>query len=142
MLECCRLRVKDLDFTRSEITVRDGKGRKDRVTMLPGKVKEPLIAHLERVRAQHGRDLRRKELIPEAIALPVPAEELLMVHEALDKLEAVNQEAAELTKLRYFAGFTIPEAADKMRISARKANQIWTYARAWLATEISDDASK
>ena len=41
----------------------------------------------------------------------------------------------------YVAGFTIPEAAEKMGISARKANQIWTYARAWLATEITDGSS-
>jgi len=58
VLECCRLRVKDLDVTRGELTVRDGKGRKDRITMLPGTVKGPLIAQLERVRGQHGRDLR------------------------------------------------------------------------------------
>lgn len=91
---------------------------------------------------KHGGDLHRQELIPEAIALPVPPDELLTVHEALGKLEATNQVAGELVNLRYFAGFTIPEAADKMGISARKANQIWSYARAWLATEISGEVSE
>ncbi len=57
LLECCRLRVKDVDFARNEITVRDGKGRKDRRTVLPGKLVEPLRAHLERVRRQHELDL-------------------------------------------------------------------------------------
>jgi integron integrase len=57
LLECARLRVKDLDFARGEITVRDGKGRKDRVTVLPTKLAEPLAAHLRRVRHQHGCDL-------------------------------------------------------------------------------------
>jgi site-specific recombinase XerD len=59
LLECCRLRVKDLDFQRCEITVRHGKGQKDRVTVLPVRLKDPLAAHLERVRRQHQADLRR-----------------------------------------------------------------------------------
>jgi integron integrase len=58
LLECCRLRVKDVDFDRREITVRDGKGGKDRVTLLPERVAAPLAAHLERVRRQHEEDLR------------------------------------------------------------------------------------
>jgi integron integrase len=57
LLECCRLRVKDVDLLRHEITVHDGKGRKDRVTVLPDRLCEPLGAHLERVRRQHLRDL-------------------------------------------------------------------------------------
>ncbi|MGH8055658.1 MAG: integron integrase [Candidatus Entotheonellia bacterium] len=56
-LECLRLRVKDLDFEYHQITVRDGKGAKDRVTVLPGPVKEPLRAHVQRVKVQHDRDL-------------------------------------------------------------------------------------
>jgi RNA polymerase sigma factor (TIGR02999 family) len=92
-------------------------------------------------RERHGGELRRRDLIPDAIALPVATEQLLAVHDAVDKLETTNPEAAVLVKLRYFAGFTIPEAADKMGISPRKANQIWTYARAWLATEISRNTS-
>jgi integron integrase len=56
LLECARLRIKDLDFGRGEITVRDGKGRKDRVTILPEKLGPPLTAHLERVRRCHDRD--------------------------------------------------------------------------------------
>jgi integron integrase len=57
LLECCRLRVKDVDLARGELTVHDGKGRKDRVTVLPGRLCEPLRAHLERVRHQHLADL-------------------------------------------------------------------------------------
>jgi integron integrase len=57
LLECCRLRVKDVDFGRNQIAMRRGKGEKDRVTMLPGAVKAELAAHLVRVRAQHQQDL-------------------------------------------------------------------------------------
>jgi integron integrase len=56
LLECCRLRVKDVDFARGEITVRDGKGRKDRRSVLPGRLVAPLRAHVERVRRQHLAD--------------------------------------------------------------------------------------
>jgi len=58
LMECLRLRVKDMDFSRNEILVRDGKGRKDRVTMLPTAVKEPLRRYLEQSRKQHLSDLQ------------------------------------------------------------------------------------
>ena len=57
LLECCHLRVKDIDFATNQIVIRDGKGRKDRVTMLPAAVKAALITHLERAREQHQADL-------------------------------------------------------------------------------------
>ncbi len=57
LLECCRLRVKDVDFDRNQITVRRGKGDKDRATMLPLAVKPALVEHLARARVQHARDL-------------------------------------------------------------------------------------
>ena len=53
LLECCRLRVKDVDLERGEIVVRDGKSARDRVTMLPVRLGPALAAQLERVRAQH-----------------------------------------------------------------------------------------
>ena len=57
VIEAVRLRVKDLDFARSEIMVRDGKGRKDRITMLPRSLGERLAAHLARVRELHDQDV-------------------------------------------------------------------------------------
>jgi integron integrase len=57
LLECLHLRVKDVDFERGEIVVRSGKGGRDRRTMLPAIVREPLAAHLVRVRRQHADDL-------------------------------------------------------------------------------------
>ena len=58
LLECLRLRVKDVDFTYNHIVVRDGKGRKDRVTMLPQQVKAPLQRHLHDVQQLHGQDVQ------------------------------------------------------------------------------------
>ena len=57
LMECVRLRVKDVDFALAQITVRDAKGGKDRVTMLPLNLSEPLRRHLSRVKAQHEQDL-------------------------------------------------------------------------------------
>jgi integron integrase len=58
LMECLRLRVKDIDFSTNQIVVRDGKGNKDRLTMLPTTVKKPLIEHLEEVGELHQRDLQ------------------------------------------------------------------------------------
>jgi len=57
LMECLRLRVQDIDFSRNEILVRDGKGAKDRITMLPETLKAPLHDHLKKVKAIHEKDL-------------------------------------------------------------------------------------
>jgi RNA polymerase sigma factor (TIGR02999 family) len=67
-------------------------------------------------------------------------DELLEVHEALDRLEAANSEAAEIVKLRYFVGFTNREAAELAGISPRKADNLWAYARAWLLDAMGGEA--
>jgi len=75
LMECLRLRVKDIDFTRNEIVVREGKGNKDRVTMLPAAVKDRLAMHLHRVRRTHERDLLAgfgHVQLPDALAAKYP----------------------------------------------------------------------
>jgi integrase len=57
LLECCRLRVKDVDFAANQIVIRDGKGAKDRATMLPAAIKAALASHLANVEKQHQADL-------------------------------------------------------------------------------------
>lgn len=71
LMECVRLRVKDIDFARLQLTVREGKGDKDRVTVLPPSLVEPLRRQLERVRALHGIDIREgfgRVYLPHALA--------------------------------------------------------------------------
>ncbi|MBI3784146.1 MAG: integron integrase [Deltaproteobacteria bacterium] len=75
VMECLRLRVKDIDFERRELVVREGKGDKDRVTMLSSAVIPRLEAHLRRVRALHSKDLARgfgRVLLPGALARKYP----------------------------------------------------------------------
>ena len=75
LMEVLRLRVKDVEFARLEILIRDGKGQKDRVTMLPRKLAAPLELHLQRVRALHEQDLREgygRANLPHALARKYP----------------------------------------------------------------------
>lgn len=76
LLECLRLRVKDVEFTRNEIVVREGKGGKDRVTMLPASLSDRFKAHLAVVKAQHDADLslgRGEVWLPNALAVKYPS---------------------------------------------------------------------
>jgi integron integrase len=75
-LECCRLRVKDVDLSRREILVRDSKGQKDRLTLVPARLVKPLSKHLERVRQQFDLDVREGGgyvELPYALARKYPA---------------------------------------------------------------------
>jgi len=87
---------------------------------------------------RHGGDLARVDIDDTGVEIAAPGEddELLAVHEALDRLAEHDARKAELVKLRYFAGLTIEEAAEALGVSAPTAKRDWTYARAWLFREI------
>ncbi len=74
--ECCQLRVKDIDFGQNQIVVREGKGNKDRITMLPEAAKQPLRDHLDRGRKLHARRVLRGEgrsLLPHSLERKYPS---------------------------------------------------------------------
>ena len=74
-----------------------------------------------------------------AMDVPVPVEtddRLLALHDALDRLAESDPQKAEIVKLRYFTGLSIPEAAEVMGISVATANRHWAFSRAWLLREI------
>jgi RNA polymerase sigma factor (TIGR02999 family) len=75
---------------------------------------------------------RRVSLDAAEASFTSPIDELLDIDEALTRLEAVDPRAAELVKLRYFAGLTIAEAAQSLGVAPRTADDLWAYARAWL----------
>jgi RNA polymerase sigma factor (TIGR02999 family) len=66
-----------------------------------------------------------------------PNDDILAVHEALDRLAAVDPRIAKLVTLRYFGGRTLREAADDLGIAPRTADAWWAYARAWLAADLT-----
>jgi RNA polymerase sigma factor (TIGR02999 family) len=92
-----------------------------------------------RSRAKHGGGRERIELDPAAIAAPGIDEGLIALDGALDRLAKEDPLAADLVKLRYFAGLTIPQAAEMLGVSARKADFLWSFARAWLRREIEGE---
>ncbi len=79
------------------------------------------------------------ELLDEEQLNPCDATEGLMdIHRALDTLETEDRQAADLVKLRYFAGLSMDEAAAALGVSVRKAHYTWAYARSWLRRELGD----
>src|SRR5881628_3874787 len=92
---------------------------------------------------RRGGDRQRQDLEQFPIVAPKPSLDVLAVNEALEHFEEVDPLKARLVKLRYFAGLTIPQAADALGISATTADRYWSYARAWLHAELrKDDADR
>ena len=89
-------------------------------------------------RVRHGGEFQQHTLDENepAIASPVDAVDLLSLNEALDRLEATSPRKAQLVKLRYFIGFTLPEVATMLGISQSTAEEDWTYAKTWLKREM------
>ena len=73
-----------------------------------------------------------------SVAADEKSEELLMLDDALNKLERHDEQAAKLVKLRYFAGMAHQDAADALGIGRRSADRLWAVARAWLYQQVSD----
>jgi RNA polymerase sigma factor (TIGR02999 family) len=86
---------------------------------------------------KRGGERARQPLESVDVAAPEVPVELLALDEALGQLAAADPSAAELVKLRYFAGLSIPEAAEILQVSPRTADRLWAYARAWLHQHIS-----
>ncbi len=100
-----------------------------------------LVENARRKRSRrHGGGLKRHDPQEAELAAPEPAEDLLALDEALDRLAAKDPVKAELVKLRYFAGMTIDEAAGALGISTATAKRYWAYARAWLYQAVSGNA--
>jgi RNA polymerase sigma factor (TIGR02999 family) len=85
---------------------------------------------------RHGGGQRRVNLDDVEITAPAEDDELLEVHESLDRLAAAHPQKAALVKLRYFAGLTMAEAAEIIGISRPTAERHWAFARAWLFRDI------
>ena len=81
---------------------------------------------------KRGGGMRHQAIESSQIAAPVPDDELLALHQALERFEQEHPEKAELVKLRYFAGFTADDAAAELGISPSTADRHWLFARAWL----------
>ena len=102
-----------------------------------------LIDNARRKHAQrHGGGQQRLDIAELEIAAPGKEQELLEMDEALERLEALDKQKAELVKLRYFVGLTLEESAQILGISTPTAKRWWAYARAWLYRQIQGDDAK
>jgi RNA polymerase sigma factor (TIGR02999 family) len=90
------------------------------------------------LRIRHGGACRRLELDELDLADDEPSEKILALNEALERLAADEPAAAQVVKLRYFAGLTIDQAATALNISVRTANRHWSYAKAWLYQQLNE----
>jgi RNA polymerase sigma factor (TIGR02999 family) len=87
-------------------------------------------------RQKHGGEWNRVELGEAELATTTTDERLLAIDEALDRLAGEDPQAAQLVKLRFFAGFSLTEAAEIIGVSRTTAYEQWAYARAWLQCEV------
>lgn len=90
---------------------------------------------------KHGGELVRVELEDIDQAINADDDRLLAIDEALHRLAEKDAQAAELIKLRFFAGMTNVQAAEALGLAERTANRMWAYARAWLLAELTDQKS-
>ena len=100
-----------------------------------------LVERARRVQQlKQGGDFKRVELESDCLVSEAPSLDLLAVDEALSRLAAADSVKAELVKLRFFAGLTMPESAALLGISLATAERYWTFAKAWLSAELADDS--
>jgi RNA polymerase sigma factor (TIGR02999 family) len=92
-------------------------------------------------RIRHGGQLQRVELDDIPLSVKVRDADLIAVHEALDGLEQIDAQAAELVKLHYFLGLSMDEIAQMLGISSRTAYRTWSFARAWLYQHLARETS-
>src|SRR5690242_3402424 len=92
-------------------------------------------------RARHGGGRRRVDLDGACPVADAPDDHLLDIDDALTRLAALDPVRAELVKLRFFAGLTMPEAAVALGISLATAERYWAFARTWLFAELADGQS-
>ncbi len=89
---------------------------------------------------KHGGGRQRVSLEPDVLTgAGNPDDDILALDEALTRLEARDKLRSEVVKLRYFAGLTIEQTAETLGISTATVERYWTFARAWLRTEMADD---
>lgn len=79
----------------------------------------------------------REELAESRIMVQAPADELLAVHEALADLEREDPQAAELVKLRYFVGMSMPQAAEALQLPLRSAERLWSFGKVFLKARMN-----
>lgn len=127
LMECLRLRVKDIDFQYNQITIRSGKGEKDRVTMLPGSLKEPLRQQLLSVKLIHQQDLKQgfgNVYLPYALARKYPSADRQFAWQYVFPASAISRDPRTKELRRHHLSESkiqraVKDAVGKARITKR-----------------------
>jgi RNA polymerase sigma factor (TIGR02999 family) len=99
-----------------------------------------LVDQARRRHAAKRGGLQKRVDVPESrLTAPMPDDELLALHEALEQLARIDSAAADLVRLRFFAGLKTTEAAEALGMSVRSAHDLWAYARSWLRRKTKGD---
>ena len=129
------IRLVDVD------QARDWKSRGHFFTAAAEAMRHILVERARRkLSLKRGGGRARVDVDAADILAPQDSNEVLAVDEALSALAEADAQAADLVRFRYFAGMSIPEAAEALNISPRSADRLWAYARAWLRRAIGDPA--
>jgi RNA polymerase sigma factor (TIGR02999 family) len=90
-------------------------------------------------RLKHGGGRQHEPVDLDALSAGIPDQELLALHDALERFSSHDPVKAQLVDLRFFGGMSLPEIAEHLRISLSTAERGWRYARAWLYTAMSEE---
>jgi len=123
LMECLRLRVKDIDFHYNQITIHDTKGKKDRLVPLPQKLKEPLKAHLEKVKRLHEKDLKEgfgSVYLPNAIEKKYPNASKSFGWQSVFPAHQISTDPRSGTRRRHHLYETVLQKAVKTAIRHTK----------------------
>lgn len=126
LMECVRLRVKDIDFARAQIVVRDGKGGKDRVTVLPRPLIDPFIRQLDRVKAIHELDLRDgcgEVYLPYALSRKYPAAGRDWAWQYVFPARRRSRDPRSMTERRHHIAETVLQKAVKGAMRSARIKQ-------------------
>ena len=98
------------------------------------------LARLRHAKKRGGMDARHVDLDEVNIYSEENLGDLLVLNDALDRLAAIDPRQREIVELRFFAGLTVEEVADSLKISTRTVTREWNFAKAWLHAELAGDA--
>jgi RNA polymerase sigma factor (TIGR02999 family) len=93
-------------------------------------------------RAKHGAGWKRVEVGEIALPVELPAQDILVVHEALERLEGEDPRKGQIVNLRFFAGLTTEETAKVLDVSASTVEREWRFVRAWLYSRMTSGAAE
>lgn len=102
-----------------------------------------LVDYVKRSGRQKRGGGRRRIPLDEAMTISVRSDDdVWAINEALERLASINEMRAEIVELRFFAGMTVDEVAEVLDVSKRTVEGHWTYAKAWLRRELSEEEDK